>query len=89
MSIIITLFGVVFQILWIFFLVRLVRSKLFGNFFTKDIPPLDLVDARKLTEMVSEQVEEGLKPLLQAKGFSEQELSKVLTRSSLYLTFRR
>ncbi len=55
-----------------------------------DIPPLDLVDAKKLDDMVSKQVEEVLKPMLQSKGYKEEQVKEILTRTSLGAkTFRR
>jgi hypothetical protein len=55
-----------------------------------DIPPLDLLDAKKLDEMVGKQVELALKPLLQSKGYQEEEIEQILTRTSLSKkTFRR
>ncbi len=48
-----------------------------------DIPPLDLVDAKKLDDMVAKQVEEYLKPLLQNKGYNEEQIKEILTRTSL------
>lgn len=55
-----------------------------------DIPPLDLVDAKKLDDMVSKQVEEVLKPMLQSEGYAEEQIEKILTRTSLGgKTFRR
>ncbi len=54
------------------------------------IPPLDLVDAKKLDDMVSKQVEEYLRPLLTSKGYEEEEIKQILTRTSLGAkTFRR
>ncbi len=49
----------------------------------RDIPPLDLIDARKLDDMVSKQVEEYLAPLLQSKGYTEEQIKEILTRQSL------
>ncbi|MBD1803879.1 hypothetical protein H6F98_00095 [Microcoleus sp. FACHB-SPT15] len=55
-----------------------------------DIPPLDLVDAKKLDDMVSKQVEEVLRPMLQSKGYKEEQVKEILTRTSLGgKTFRR
>lgn len=48
-----------------------------------DIPPLDLIDAKKLDDMVAKQVEDYLKPLLQSKGYSEEQVKEILTRTSL------
>jgi hypothetical protein len=56
----------------------------------EDIPPLDLMDAKKLSEMVSKQVEQALRPLLSSEGYSEEQIQTILTRSSLGgATFRR
>jgi hypothetical protein len=49
----------------------------------EDIPPLDLIDGKKLGEMVSKQVEQALKPLLTSEGYSEEQIETILTRSSL------
>ncbi len=55
-----------------------------------DIPPLDLVDAKKLDDLVTKQVEEALKPLLESKGYTEEQMKEILTRTSLgKKTFRR
>lgn len=55
-----------------------------------DIPPLDLVDAKKLDDMVSKQVEEVLRPMLQSKGYAEEQIQEILTRTSLGgKTFKR
>jgi hypothetical protein len=48
-----------------------------------DIPPLDLVDAKKLDDMVSKQVEDALRPILQSEGYTEEQMKEVLTRSSV------
>jgi hypothetical protein len=48
-----------------------------------DIPPLDLIDAKKLDEMVSNQVELALKPMLQSNGYTEEQINQLLTRTSL------
>lgn len=56
-----------------------------------DIPPLDLVDAKKLDDMVSNQVEEALRPILQSNGYTEAQMEEILTRTSVLggRTFRR
>jgi hypothetical protein len=56
-----------------------------------DIPPLDLVDAKKLDDMVSKQVEEALRPILQSNGYTEAQMEEILTRTSASgnRTFRR
>lgn len=55
-----------------------------------DIPPLDLLDAKKLDDMVSKQVEEVLRPMLQSKGYAEEQIQEILTRTSLGgKTFKR
>jgi hypothetical protein len=48
-----------------------------------DIPPLDVVDAKKLNAMVGKQTKIVLKPLLEAKGYSPQEIELLLTRTSI------
>lgn len=48
-----------------------------------DIPPFDLIDAKKLDDMVSKQVEEVLKPMLESEGYPEEEIEQILTRTSL------
>jgi len=60
----------------LFFIIRQIMMQ------GKDIPPLDLVDAKKLDDMVARQVEEYLKPLLSSKGYSEDEIKEILTRTS-------
>jgi hypothetical protein len=47
-----------------------------------NIPPLDLADAKKLDDMVSKQVEIVLKPMLQSKGYTEEQIKQILTRTS-------
>ena len=47
------------------------------------IPPLDLIDAKKLDATVASQVQTALLPLLQSEGYSEQDIDKILTRTSL------
>ena len=55
-----------------------------------DIPPLDLLDAKKLDDMVSKQVEEVLRPMLESKGYAEEQIQEILTRTSLGgKTFKR
>lgn len=55
-----------------------------------DIPPLDLLDAKKIDDMVSKQVEEVLRPMLQSKGYAEEQIQEILTRTSLGgKTFKR
>jgi hypothetical protein len=55
-----------------------------------DIPPLDLLDAKKIDDMVSKQVEEVLRPMLQSKGYAEEQIKEILTRTSLGgKTFKR
>lgn len=54
------------------------------------VPPLDLVDAKKLDDLVSKQAELALKPLLQSNGYSEVQIAEILTRTSATgKTFRR
>jgi hypothetical protein len=47
------------------------------------IPPLDLLDAKKLDDMVSAQVSEALRPILQSEGHTEDGIKEILTRTSL------
>lgn len=54
-----------------------------------DIPPLDLVDAKKLDDMVASQVEEALKPILRSQGYPQEQIEQALTRTSLGRSFRR
>jgi len=55
-----------------------------------EIPPLDLLDGKKLDKMVEGRVQDALKPLLQSKGYQEEEIEDILTRTSLgKKTFRR
>lgn len=48
-----------------------------------DVPALDLVDAKKLDDMVASQVERALKPLLSKEGYSQESIEEALTRTSL------
>jgi hypothetical protein len=47
------------------------------------IPPLDLVDAKKLDSTVASKVQSALLPLLQEEGYSKQDVDKILVRTSL------
>ena len=54
------------------------------------VPPLDLIDAKKLDDMVSSQAQEYLRPLLSKQGYAEEEIQQILTRTSIGRpTFRR
>lgn len=55
---------------WFFF------RQLGGNL---GIFPLDVVDAKELTDMVDVQVEEYLRPLLSSKGYSQEKIKEILT----------
>jgi uncharacterized protein YneF (UPF0154 family) len=48
-----------------------------------DIPPLDLVDAKKIDDMVSKKVEDVLRPMLQSRGYNEEQINQILTRTAL------
>jgi hypothetical protein len=41
--------------------------------------PLDLIDAKQVTEMVDEQVRMYLSSLMQSKGYTEEEVKEILT----------
>jgi predicted metal-dependent phosphotriesterase family hydrolase len=47
-----------------------------------DIPPLDIIDGKKLDEMVAKQVKSSLIPLLQAQGYQEEQIKQILNRNS-------
>lgn len=47
------------------------------------IPPLDLIDAKKLDSTVASKVQAALLPLLQSEGYSDQDIEQILTRTSL------
>lgn len=66
----------IFVLVFIWFLIQRKAQE-------NDIPPLDLIDAKKLDEMVSNQVELALKPMLQSNGYTEEQINQVLTRTSL------
>ncbi|MCA6536932.1 MAG: hypothetical protein IM585_22440 [Pseudanabaena sp. M135S2SP2A07QC] len=54
------------------------------------VPPLDLIDAKKLDDMVAGQAQEYLRPLLSQQGYAEEEIQQILTRTSIGgPTFRR
>jgi hypothetical protein len=54
------------------------------------IPPLDLIDAKKLDDAVSKQVESVLKPMLEKSSYTTEQIGQILTRTSLGRTqFRR
>lgn len=60
------------------------------NAEAKTVPPLDLVDAKKLDSMVAAKVQIALRPLLSEAGFSDDEIEEVLVRSSMVSSkFRR
>jgi hypothetical protein len=60
------------------------------KFSPTDIPPLDLIDAKKLDDAVSKQVESVLKPMLEQAHYTSDQISQILTRTSLGRTqFRR
>jgi hypothetical protein len=81
------LFGGITPVVGIVLLIFFLRQKKGQEL---DIPPLDLIDAKKLDDMVSKQVEDVLKPLLQNKGYTEEQMKQILTRTSLgSKTFRR
>lgn len=74
---------IVFIIVFIWFLIQRKAQE-------NDIPPLDLIDAKKLDEMVSNQVDLALKPMLQSNGYTEEQIKEVLTRTSMRApVFRR
>ena len=41
--------------------------------------PLDIIDAKELTDMVDTQVSQYIAPLLQSKGYSEDQIKEILT----------
>jgi len=49
----------------------------------EDIPPLDLVDAKKLDDMVAKQIEAALKPILRSDDYPEEQIQEILTRTSV------
>jgi hypothetical protein len=53
----------------------------------KTIPPLDLIDAKKLDDMVIRQVESSLHPILLNKGYAEEQIKEILTQRGQ--SFRR
>lgn len=79
--------GALVPIIGIALLIFFIRQKKGQEY---DIPPLDLVDAKKLDEMVSKQVEEALKPILETEGYPQEQINEILTRTSLGgKTFKR
>ena len=68
--------GGIIGVVVIFFIIRQIMMQ------GKDIPPLDLVDAKKLDDMVARQVEDYLKPLLSSKGYTDDEIKEILVRTS-------
>jgi hypothetical protein len=59
-------------------------------FNPKNIPALDLVDAKKLDDAVSKQVESVLKPMLEKSNYTAEQISQILTKTSLgRIQFRR
>jgi hypothetical protein len=54
------------------------------------IPPLDLVDAKKLDDVISKQVELAIKPMLEKGNYTTEQISQILTKTSLgKIQFRR
>jgi len=68
------------QIMFIVFLASLFRKKLTTDQF---ILPLDLIDAQKVTDMVDEKVESYIGSLLRSKGYSQEQIEKILTTKPL------
>lgn len=68
------------QIMVIILLVSVFRKKLTTDQF---ILPLDLIDAHKVTDMVDEKVKEYILPMLRSKGYSEEQIEKILTTKPL------
>jgi hypothetical protein len=68
----ILIFGII-----IFFYLRQKKSE------AGKIPPLDLIDAKKLDTTVASKVQAALLPLLQEEGYSDQDIEKILVRTSL------
>jgi hypothetical protein len=59
-------------------------------FNPRSIPALDLVDAKKLDDTVSKQVESILEPLLKSGNYTSEQIGEILTRTSLgKIQFRR
>jgi hypothetical protein len=73
---------IVTQLLILFFIVSLLSAS--------KIPPLDLMDAKKLDDAVSKQVESVLKPMLEKNNYTNEQIGEILTRTSLgKIQFRR
>lgn len=80
----IVVIGIIVAIIIFFFFIKQKKGQEY------DIPPLDILDAKKLDEMVEKQIQIALKPLLQSKGYQEEEIEQILTRTSLgKKSFRR
>jgi hypothetical protein len=59
-------------------------------FNPRNIPGLDLVDAKKLDDTISKQVESVLEPMLERGNYTSEQISQILTKTSLgRIQFRR
>lgn len=82
LTIILLIFAIITGVIFLYFKYRQDEEK--------TIPPLDMIDAKKLDDMVVRQVEEALKPILLSKGYAEEQIKEILTRTSgRGQTFRR
>ncbi|MFB2917918.1 hypothetical protein [Aerosakkonema funiforme] len=68
------------QIVFLVWIISYLRKKVNLDQY---ILPLDEVDAEKLTAMVDEQVVLHLKPLMQAKGYTDEQIQEILTSKPL------
>jgi hypothetical protein len=75
---------------WIIFIPVFVVMFIIFAFNPKNIPALDLVDAKKLDDTISKQVESVLKPMLEKANYTTEQIGQILTRTSLgRIQFRR
>ena len=47
------------------------------------IPPLDLLDAKKLDSTVEMRVQAALKPVLAKEGYSDEDIQQIFTKTAL------
>jgi len=52
-------------------------KRVFGGHL--DFFPLDLIDAKQVTEMVDEQVRQYLSTLMKSKGYTDEQVKEILT----------
>jgi hypothetical protein len=72
--------GVLFCLIGGFLLFLFLRQR---NAEAKVIPPLDLLDAKKLDSTVEVRVQSALRPLLSKEGYSDEDIQQIFTKTAL------